>query len=80
MAFVLFFIVFIVLVPSVIVEYNVTGHLVDRELAEGQFLDIMCIASISQYIDTGVSVTVSWMRDNTTDQWKGLYYQSSSYD
>ncbi|XP_019851145.1 PREDICTED: neogenin-like [Amphimedon queenslandica] len=27
--------------PSVIVEYNATGHLVDGELAEGQFLDIM---------------------------------------
>uniref|UniRef100_A0A1X7UP85 Uncharacterized protein n=1 Tax=Amphimedon queenslandica TaxID=400682 RepID=A0A1X7UP85_AMPQE len=50
---------------SVIVEYNATGHLVDGELAEGQFLDIMCIADISQYIDTSVSVTMSWRRNNT---------------
>ena len=45
--------------------YNATGHLVDGELAEGQFLDIMCIADISQYIDTSVSVTMSWRRNNT---------------
>ncbi|XP_019851151.1 PREDICTED: protein sidekick-1-like [Amphimedon queenslandica] len=51
--------------PIVIVEYNVTAHLVDGELAEGQFLDIMCIADISQYIDTSVSVTMSWRRNNT---------------
>ncbi|XP_019851148.1 PREDICTED: hemicentin-1-like [Amphimedon queenslandica] len=51
--------------PSAIVEYNATGHLVDGELAEGQFLDIMCIADISQYIDTSVSVTMSWRRNNT---------------
>ncbi|XP_019851150.1 PREDICTED: mucin-3A-like [Amphimedon queenslandica] len=51
--------------PSVIVEHNATGHLVDGELAEGQFLDIMCIADISQYIDTSVSVTMSWRRNNT---------------
>uniref|UniRef100_A0A1X7UYM6 Soluble interferon alpha/beta receptor OPG204 n=1 Tax=Amphimedon queenslandica TaxID=400682 RepID=A0A1X7UYM6_AMPQE len=51
--------------PSVIVEYNATGQLVDGELAEGQFLDIMCIADISQYIDTGVSVTLTWRRNNT---------------
>ncbi|XP_011407562.1 PREDICTED: neogenin-like [Amphimedon queenslandica] len=51
--------------PPVIVEYNATGHLVDGELAEGQFLDIMCIADISQYIDTSVSVTMSWRRNNT---------------
>ena len=56
--------VFIVPTPSVIVEYNGTGHLVDGELAEGQFLDIMCIADISQYIDTSVSVTMSWRRTN----------------
>ena len=60
-----FFIVFIVPTPSVIVEYNATGHLVDGELAEGQFLDIMCIADISLYIDTSVSVTMSWRRNNT---------------
>ena len=59
-----FFIVFIVPTPSVIVEYNATGHLVNGEL-EGQFLDIMCIADISQYIDTSVSVTMSWRRNNT---------------
>ncbi|XP_011408497.1 PREDICTED: uncharacterized protein LOC105315514, partial [Amphimedon queenslandica] len=51
--------------PSVIVEYDATGHLVDGELAEGQFLDIICIADISQYIDTSVSVTMSWRRNNT---------------
>ncbi|XP_019858997.1 PREDICTED: uncharacterized protein LOC105314694 [Amphimedon queenslandica] len=51
--------------PSVIVEYNATGHLVDGELAEGQFLNIICIADISQYIDTSVSVTMSWRRNNT---------------
>ena len=59
------FIVFIVPTPSVIVEYNATGHLVDGELAEGQFLDIMCIADISQYIDTSVSGTIIWRRNNT---------------
>ncbi|XP_019849961.1 PREDICTED: hemicentin-1-like [Amphimedon queenslandica] len=53
--------------PSVIVEYNATGHLVDGELAEGQFLDIMCIADISQYIDIDISVSFSmiWRRNNT---------------
>ncbi|XP_019853966.1 PREDICTED: neural cell adhesion molecule L1-like [Amphimedon queenslandica] len=51
--------------PSVVVEYNATRHLVDGKLAEGQFLDIICIADISQYIDTSVSITMSWRRDNT---------------
>ena len=56
---------FIVPTPSVIVKYNATGHLVNGELAEGQFLDIMCIADIGQYIDTSISVTMSWRRNNT---------------
>ena len=54
----------IVPTPSVVVEYNVTGHLVDGELAEGQFLDLMCVADLGQFVDINVTVTMTWMRDN----------------
>ena len=45
-------------------EYNATGHLVAGELAEGQFLDLMCIADLGQFVDINVTVTMTWMRDN----------------
>ena len=34
------------------------------ELAEGQFLDLMCVADLGQYVDIDVTVTMTWMRDN----------------
>ena len=54
----------IVPIPSVVVEYNTTGHLVDGELAEGQFLDLMCIADLGQFVDIDVTVTMAWRRNN----------------
>ena len=54
----------IVPTPSVVVEYNATGHLVDGELAEGQFLDLMCVADLGQFVDISVTVTMTWRRNN----------------
>ena len=54
----------IVLTPSVVVEYNATGHLVAGELAEGQFLDLMCVADLGQFVDIDVTVTMAWRRNN----------------
>ena len=54
----------IVPTPSVVVEYNATGHLVDGELAEGQFLDLMCIADLGQFVDINITVTMAWRRNN----------------
>ena len=36
----------------------------DGELAEGQSLDLMCIADLGQFVDISVTVTMTWMRDN----------------
>ena len=36
----------------------------DGELAEGQFLDLMCVADLGQFVDIDVTVTMTWMRDN----------------
>ena len=55
---------FIVPTPSVVVEYNATGHLVDGELAEGQFLDLMCVADLGQFVDINITVTMTWRRNN----------------
>ena len=54
----------IVPTPSVVIEYNATGHLVDGELAEGQFLDITCIANLGQFVDINITVTMAWRRNN----------------
>ena len=53
----------IVPTPSVVVEYNATGHLVDGELAEGQFLDLTCIANLGQFVDINITVTMTWRRN-----------------
>ena len=34
------------------------------ELAEGQFLDLMCIADLGQFVDIDVTVTMTWRRNN----------------
>ena len=53
------------LVPTpVVIEFNATGHLVDGELAEGQFLDLMCVADLEQFVDISVTVTMTWRRNN----------------
>ena len=36
----------------------------DGELAEGQFLDLMCIADLGQFVDIDVTVTMTWRRNN----------------
>ena len=36
----------------------------DGELAEGQFLDLICVADLGQLVDISVTVTMTWMRDN----------------
>ena len=37
----------------------------DGELAEGQFLDLMCVADLGQFVDISVTVTMTWRRNNT---------------
>ena len=36
----------------------------DGELAEGQFLDLMCVADLEQFVDISVTVTMTWRRNN----------------
>ena len=36
----------------------------DGELAEGQFLDLMCIADLGQFVDINITVTMTWRRNN----------------
>ena len=36
----------------------------DGELAEGQFLDLMCVADLGQFVDISVTVTMTWRRNN----------------
>ena len=36
----------------------------DGELAEGQFLDLMCVADLGQFVDISVTVTMAWRRNN----------------
>ena len=36
----------------------------DGELAEGQFLDLMCVADLGQFVDINITVTMTWRRNN----------------
>ena len=36
----------------------------DGELAEGQFLDLMCIANLGQFVDINITVTMTWRKNN----------------
>ena len=54
-------IIFIIIVstPNVTIDVNATDHV------EGQFLDITCIATVSEYVDTNVTVDITWRRNRT---------------
>ena len=36
----------------------------DGELAEGQFLDLMCVADLGQFVDINITVTMTWRRND----------------
>ena len=54
-------IIFIIIVstPNVTIDVNATDHV------EGQFLVITCIATVSEYVDTNVTVDITWRRNGT---------------
>ena len=52
-------IILIVSTPTVSVDVNATDHV------EGQFLDITCTATVSEYVDTDVTVSMIWRRNGT---------------
>ena len=52
-------IILIVPTPTVIVDVNATDHV------EGQFLDITCTATVSEYVETDVTVSMIWRRNGT---------------
>ena len=49
----------IVPTPIVTVSVNVTDHV------EGQFLDVTCTATVSEYVNTDVTVSMTWRRNGT---------------
>ena len=53
--------VFILVVPppTVTIDVNANDHV------EGQFLDIICSATFSEYVDTNVTVHMIWRRNGT---------------
>ena len=53
-------IILIVPTPTVIVDVNATDHV------EGQFLDITCTVTVSDYVNTAdVTVSIMWRRNGT---------------
>lgn len=48
----------IVPTPSVSVGINATGQLI-----EGQYLDVICVANLSEYINTGVAANMAWRKN-----------------
>ena len=54
-------IIFITIVSTsdVTIDVNATDHV------EGQFLVITCIATVSEYVDTNVTVNITWRRNGT---------------
>ena len=49
----------IVPTPIVTVSVNATNHV------EGQFLDVTCRATVSEYVNTDVTVSMTWRRNGT---------------
>ena len=49
----------IVPTPTVTVSVNATDHV------EGQFLDVTCTATVSEYVNTDVTVSMTWRRNGT---------------
>ena len=51
--------ILVVPTPTVTIDINATDHV------EGQFLDVICLATFSEYVDTNVTVHMIWRRNGT---------------